>query len=265
MAVTDSSPPPSRWTLRAIRVTFDIFRDLTLSGVWRALERQGVGLRSGVVQHYSPDPEYVTKYDYLCRCLNDAATMPDRVALVFLDEMGYARWPEPAPDWTGRPPAAPPLAGRAASPNRLWRIIGALNAVTGRVDFLDAYIVGRAKVITFYEQLDRAYPDADRLLLVQDNRSIHTHEDVLGALRRWPRIEPVWLPTYSPWLNPIEKLWRWLRQDVLKLHRLAGDWSSLRDRVNQFLGQFAAGSPDLLRYVGLAGKGKLAQALRVPP
>jgi hypothetical protein len=58
MAVTDSSPPPSRWTLRAIRATFEIFSDLTLSGVWRALERRfGVALRSGVVQHYSPDPE----------------------------------------------------------------------------------------------------------------------------------------------------------------------------------------------------------------
>ena len=155
MAVTDSSPPPSRWTLRTIRATFDIFSDLTLSGIWRALEqRYGIGLRSGVVQHYSPDPEYIPKYENLCKCLYEAATMPDRVALVFLDEMGYARWPEPAPDWTGRAPAPPPSTDRAESPNRLWRIIGALNAVTGRVDFLDAYIVGRAKVIKFYEQLD---------------------------------------------------------------------------------------------------------------
>jgi transposase len=265
MAVTDNSPPPSRWTLRTIRATFEIFRDLTLSGVRRALERQGVGLRSAAVQHYSPDPEYATKYEHLVKCLNESATMPGRVTLVFLDEMGYARWPEPAPDWTGTAPAPRPETDRAASPNRLWRIIGALNALTGRVDFLDAYIVGRAKVIQFYGQLNDAYPAAERLLVVQDNWSIHTHEDVLGALERWPRIEPVWLPTYSPWLNPIEKLWRWLRQDVLKLHRLAGDWPSLRGRVNQFLGQFAMGSQDLLRYVGLLGKGKLAQALRVPP
>jgi transposase len=266
MAVTDSSPPPSRWTLRTIRATFDIFSHLTLSGTWRALEqRYGIGLRSAVVQHYSPDPEYISKCERLCKCLHEAATMPDRVALVFLDEMGYARWPEPAPDWTGRAPAPPPSTDRAESPNRLWRIIGALNAVTGRVDFLDAYIVGRAKVIKFYEQLDAAYAGVGRLLVVQDNRSIHTHEDVLSALKQWPRIEPVWLPTYAPWLNPIEKLWRWLRQDVLKLHRLAGDWPSLRGRVNQFLGQFATGSQDLLRYVGLLGEGKLAQALRVPP
>lgn len=265
MAVTDASPPPSRWTLRTIRATFEIFADLSLSGVWRALRCQGIGLRSGVVQHYSPDPEYIAKRDNLYKCLGEAAALPDRVVLVFLDEMGYTRWPEPACDWTGRAPGPPPVADRARGPNRLWRIIGALNALTGRVDFLEDYIVGRAKVIKFYEQLGRAYPDAERLLVVQDNWSIHRHEDVLEALRQWPRIEPIWLPTYAPWLNPIEKLWRWLRQDVLRLHRLAGDWPSLRSRVNQFLGQFASGSHALLRYVGLLGEGKLAKALRSPP
>src|SRR5262249_14993153 len=218
MAVTATSPPPSRWTLRAIRATFDRFRDLTLSGVRRALERQGVGLRSAAVQHYSPDPEYIPKCEKLYKSLNEAAAMPGRVVAVFLDEMGYTRWPEPGPDWSAPAPAPRPETDRADSPNRLWRIIGALNAVTGRVDFLDAYIVGRAKVIQFYGRLNGAYPDAERLLVVQDNWSIHTHADVLGALKEWPRIEPVWLPTYSPWLNPIEKLWRWLRQDVLKLH-----------------------------------------------
>ena len=62
MAVTDSSPPTSRWTLRTIRATFDCFGAMTLSGVRRSLERQGVGLRSAAVQHYSPDPEYEDKH-----------------------------------------------------------------------------------------------------------------------------------------------------------------------------------------------------------
>lgn len=265
MAVTDTSPPPSRWTLRTIRVTMDAFRELTLSGVWRALRRCRVGLRSGAVQQYSPDPDYISKRDNWFKRMKEAAAAPDRIALVFLDEMGYTRWPEPACDWTSPAPAPPPLADRADSPNRLWRIIAAMNALTGRVDFLDNYIVGRAKVIQFYGQLNEAYLNWEQVLVVQDNWSIHTHDDVVKALKQWPRIEPVWLPTYSPWLNPIEKLWRWLRQDVLKLHRMAGDWPSLRGRVNQFLGQFATGSHALLRYVGLLGAGKLAQALRVPP
>ena len=65
MAVTDTTPPPSRWTLRTIRATFDTFRAMTLGGVWRSpvSVRAGLALRSVAVQHYSPDPEYTKKCD----------------------------------------------------------------------------------------------------------------------------------------------------------------------------------------------------------
>ena len=95
-----------------------------------------------------------------------------------------------------------------------------------------------------------------------DNWSIHHHDDVLATLRQVPRLEPVWLPTYAPWLNPIEQLWRWLRRDVLKGHRFADDWTQLRQQVNAFLDQFAHASPALLRAVGLVGDGHLAYVLR---
>jgi transposase len=68
------------------------------------------------------------------------------------------------------------------------------------------------------------------------------------------RIQMVALPTYAPWLNPIEKLWRKLKQDVLHLHRLSDDWEVLQQRVTTFLEHFAAGSLALLRYVGLLPK-----------
>jgi hypothetical protein len=174
----------------------------TLGGVWRVLGRAGLGLRTARVQQFSPDPEYRRKLARLGRCLREAAADPGGVAAVFLDEMGYARWP------------------------------------------------------------DEAYPGARRIYVVPDNWSIHAHPDVRAALGRWPRITPVWLPTYAPWLNPIEKLWRWLRRDVLQMHRLAGDWAALRGRVNGFLDQFAGGSRALLRYVGLLGDGRLARWLR---
>ena len=63
---------------------------------------------------------------------------------------------------------------------------------------------------------------------------------MLTVLKAYPNIKPIWLPTYAPWLNPIEKLWRWLVETVLKMHRLASDWPALRHRVNSFLDQFMA-------------------------
>jgi hypothetical protein len=262
VAVTAESPVPSRWTLKTIRATFASLGGYTLSGVWRWLhERVGVTLRSAMVQQYSPDPEYPLKLRRVKRYLRQAARDPQHVVVVFLDEMGYSVWPEAAADWCQAAPAEPPVADRQKSANGLWRIAGAMNAVTGQVTYVDGYIVGRAKVIELYRRLVQTYPQAQKIYVVQDNWSIHSHPDVLEAIAGYDQIQPVWLPTYAPWLNPIEKLWRWLRQDVLKLHRWAGVPKELRQRVNGFLDQFAQGSQALLHYVGLLGKGQLAKAI----
>ena len=263
MAVTAEGPTPSRWTLRTIRATISPLKGYSLSGVWRVLQRYDLGLRSGRVQLYSPDAEYAVKVERLEECLAQAARAPKTHAVVFLDEMGFYRWPDPAPTWAGQPPAPAPQAERAGTNNRQHRLIGVLNAVTGRVDYLDHYIVGRAKVIAMYERIAEVYAAYAQVYVAQDNWSIHHHADVEAALQQWPHIEPLWLPTYAPWLNPIEKLWRWLRQDVLKMHRLADDFATLQQRVRDFLNQFANGSQTLLHYVGLRGDGRLARALRL--
>ena len=65
-------------------------------------------------------------------------------------------------------------------------------------------------------------------------------------------IQLVPLPTYASWLNPIEKLWRWLRQDLGHRHPWADDLPALRAAIARFLTQFAEGSDDLRHYVGLS-------------
>lgn len=263
MAVGPQGPAPSRWTLRSIRATFDWLQGYTLSGVWRLLTALDLPLRSAKVRQYSPDPEYAAKEAYLYRCLQAAAAAPGEVVALFLDEMGYQRWPQPATDWAPGPPFPPPVT-RPAGTNQQWRIVGALNALNGRVDYLDNYIVGRQQLSALYRRLDGVYAEARHIYIIQDNWSVHRHPEVLEVLAGLPRLEVVWLPTYAPWLNPIEKLWRWLRQDVLKLHRWAADPLTLRQYVRAFLDQFATDSHELLHYVGLLGEGKLAQAVRRP-
>jgi hypothetical protein len=177
--------------------------------------------------------------------------------------MGSDRWPDPPAAWCPVAPAPPPETNHAGATNKHWRGIAALNALSGRGDYLENDVVGRRQVIPLYQRLDGVYGDGARLDVVQDTGSSHQHPDVVTAVAGLPRIEPVWVPTSAPWLTPIEKLWRWLRQDQVSLHRLAHDWATLRQRVNGCLDQFAAGSHALLRYVGLLGEGKLARALHL--
>ncbi|MGQ0600801.1 MAG: IS630 family transposase [Anaerolineales bacterium] len=254
-AVGAKCPAPGKWSLLTIRASVQWLKDYSLSGVWRVLQRFELGLRSATVQHFSPDPRYALKQQRMERALRGAVRAPRGTVAVFLDEFGYHRWPDPARDW------GQPRATRAGN-NPQWRTVGALNALTGQVTYLDGYIVGRKQLIQFYAQLSQAYPRADRSLVIQDNWSIHLHPEVLAALAQLPRLQPVWLPTYAPWLNPIEKLWRWARQDVLKLHRWVTDWERVKQNVRDFLNQFQSGSQDLLRYVGLLGQGRLASVIR---
>ena len=252
-------PAPPRWTLARIRAAFPWLADYSLSGVWKVLRSSGLRLRSARVQAYSPDPDYQQKGEHLCTVLRQAAEEPEEQVVVFVDQMGYGRWPAASTDWMPEAPEPVRVAERCGSNERKWRLMGALNAQTGQVDTLDNYIVGRKQVIQFFQRLDALYPQARRIWVVLDNWSIHRHDEVQQAL---PRLELVWLPTYAPWLNPIEKFWRWLRQDVLSLHRDAADWNSLQDHLHRFLAQFATGSPAVLKYVGLLGNGRLAQARR---
>src|SRR5215813_4705625 len=218
------------------------------------MQRLKVGWRWARPARFSPDPAYVEKQAHLLDCLQAAACQPDRIVLVFIDEMGFFRWPQGGHDWMPTTPL-PSTVLPCAENNRQWRLIGALDALSGQVTYLDNYIVGRRQVGVFYQRIDQAYPHAQRIFVVQDNWSIHTHPDVLSVLTSLPRLQIVPLPTYAHWLNPIEKLWRWLRQDVLRLHRYASDWPTLLSQVHAFLDQFAHGSLDLLRYVGLLGDG----------
>jgi transposase len=256
VAVGKSGPVPSRWTLRTLRASVAWLTGDPLSGGWRVLQACGLGVHVACARVFSPDPDYHRKVRRVPRCLRAAARHPDTVGARFLEELGSQRWPEVAPPW-GLEAARAQRAGHTQH----WRTLGTLNAWTGQVHYVDGDIVGRQQVSAFYAQLDRASPVADRLYVIPDNWNLPTHPDGLTALERSPRITPVWLPTSAPGLTPLEQLWRWLRPDVLKLQRWVEDWPQVKQRVHDFLAQFAHGSPDLLRYVGLVGKGKLATVL----
>ena len=95
------------------------------------------------------------------------------------------------------------------------------------------------------------YPEAETIYVVMDNWPVHFQPDVLAALTA-SKLTPVFLPTYAPWLNPIEKVWRKLKQEQLHLHRYSSRWKDLQQRVQDWLDQYDQPSPDLLHYVGLS-------------
>src|SRR5713101_4725812 len=139
-------PPPSRWSLIVVRQQFECLHDYTLSGVWRVLRRLEIEWKHGYLRPWSPDPDYVTKVEHIEECLKQAVLDPRQVVALFLDEMGYYRWPNPSRDWRAATHGSP-LSAHGDCSNQQWRVIGALNARTGRLTARQNYIIGRQQVI----------------------------------------------------------------------------------------------------------------------
>lgn len=134
--------------------------------------------------------------------------------------------------------------------NTLMRVIGTLDAVSGEVQ---AWHHGKAtakRLGSSWKQAIKHYPEAKKIYLVMDNWPVHFHKDALGPLASDPRVEILPLPTYSPWLNNIEKLWRWVKNRVTHAHPWSSDFNIFKDEVMAELTR-ASALPHLRTYCGL--------------
>ena len=239
----------TRWRLQDVGRALAWLNGYSDAGIYKVLKRLGFSRKQALNFIRSPDPAFRAKWRAILKAFSEAAYHPDKVVCLFLDELTYYRQPRSAPAYHRRGKSQP-RARQAARANTQTRVVAALNGITGRVIHLQRSKIGKEALVAFYAQVRAVYPDAEKIYIVQDNWPIHKVPDVMAALQAHG-LTPLFLPTYASWLNPIEKLWRWLKQDVLHLHRHANDLDTLRQQVAEFLDQFAQGSDALLRYVGI--------------
>jgi transposase len=88
-------------------------------------------------------------------------------------------------------------------------IYGAVAPTTGERFFLELPYLNADTFQLFIDAFAQAFPDSFNILLL-DNRGAHTAQRI-----RWPaNVQPVWLPPYCPELNPIERVWRDVKDDL---------------------------------------------------
>jgi transposase len=66
------------------------------------------------------------------------------------------------------------------------------------------------------------------------------------------RLKDLFLPTYSPWLNPIEKVWRRAKQIVAHAHPWCDDFAAFTQTILSHLADTSTQGEQLLKYVGLS-------------
>jgi putative transposase len=98
-------------------------------------------------------------------------------------------------------------------PNKHYGI-GAVNYHSGQTVVITRKRKTREQIAQLLELLLLQHP-AQTIYLAWDNADTHSGGQVEQIVRSAAgRLVLLYLPTYSPWLNPIEMLWRHFRREV---------------------------------------------------
>ena len=129
-------------------------------------------------------------------------------------------------------------------------LYGAVEPSTGESFFWEAETCNSESFGAYLQGFSQAFPDSFNLLLV-DNARFHTAKKL-----ETPRnVRLVFLPPYSPELNPIERFWQAMKDKIAWTNFETLD--PLRERVQEILSEFSAS-----QLQSLTGYGYLLQALQ---
>lgn len=244
----------SGWWLDGIRQAVAWLRWHCLATVYQTLRRSQLVYKRGRRHVHSPDPAYAAKLATVAYVRARAAQEPQRIVALYEDELTYYRRATVGGGYT-HAGADGPVAEQGWGGNTRRRIAACLDPQTGRLVSWQRSHFDLRTLLRFYrEAVVPTYPAGARIYVIQDNWPVHFHDDLLAGLVDTP-IRLVRLPTYAPWTNPVEKVWRKLYAEVLHLHRFVDAWDALTQTVQAWLDQWADPSPtlsaELLRYIGL--------------
>jgi transposase len=184
--------------------------------------------------------EFVEIYEQL------KATVPVKEPIVFMDSVHPTMETKTTSGWIRK--GQDKQIFTTASRTRL-NITGAINLKTMKVIYNDYETINGETTINFFKALKKAYPNAPLIHVILDQSGYHRSDDVQRYARSH-KIKIHFLPSYSPNLNPIERLWKVMneharnnrffssakqfRETIFEFfnHTLSTISSSLRSRIN---------------------------------
>ncbi|CQO84754.1 IS630 family transposase [Salmonella enterica] len=220
----------SRWSTELLALVINRLFDVTLhrSTLHRYLRQADMVWRRAAPTLKIKDPHYEEK-----RLVIDQALAQEQTAhpVFYQDEVDIDLNPKIGADWMPKGQQK-----RIATPgqNQKHYLAGALHSGTGRVHYLSGSSKSSDLFISLLETLRRTYRRAKTITLVADNYIIHKSRKVERWLEENPKFRLLFLPMYSPWLNPIERLWLSLHETITRNHQCRYMWQLLK-QVAQFM------------------------------
>jgi transposase len=132
--------------------------------------------------------------------------------------------------------------------------LGAVNYHTGETVVLFRRRKRRQEVAELLQALVAKHPTGT-IYVAWDNADTHEDDEVEAVVRGAAgRLVLLYLPTYSPWLNPIEMLWRHFRREVTHCE-LYETIDSLLKAAQDFFDRFNRVPKQVLSIIGTHASG----------
>jgi transposase len=207
----------TRWSCATLALQLEMQRGIRMSAetVRRGLHALGWVWKRAKLVAKDSDLERVSK---LARIRRVSERLGPREALLFADELDLHLLPKVGAQWM---PHATQVEVMTPGKDERRYLAGALDLRTGRVHHCLWFRKRTGLFLDLLNLLDRAYPARrfDRIYLVADNGKIHKAAAVRRWLQQHPRFELLFLPTYCPRANPIERCFGDLHDKVTRNHR----------------------------------------------
>lgn len=217
----EESPPNStHWSTRSMAAQTGMSQT-AISRIWRAF-----GLKPHRTEHFklSPDPRFVDKVrDIVGLYLNP----PEAAVVLCVDEKSQIQALERSSPILPLMPGVPERQTHDYVRHGTTNLYAALDVASGRV-IAEMTPRHRAEEFRrFLNLIERSVPDGLAVHVVLDNSSTHKTPSIQRWLKRHPRFTLHFTPTYSSWLNLVE---RWFAELTTKWIK-RGAHRSVRDLV----------------------------------
>ncbi len=199
----------THWSTRKLSRTCGVSQS-SVSRIWRAFQLKPHRRRTFTL---SNDDFFIEKVrDIVGLYMNP----PDHAVVLCLDEKSQIQ------ALNRTQPVLPLVFGQAERVTATYKrhgttnLFAALDVATGKV-IGECYPKKRgAEFLRFLKRVDGEAPDGLDVHLVVDNSSIHNTPQVRRWMRRHPRFKIHFTPTYSSWINLVERWFAALTDDALR-------------------------------------------------
>jgi DDE superfamily endonuclease len=217
----------TRWSGATIALELHRRRGLEGSGETGRRWRQELdwGWKRAKLRAKDEDPQRVEK---LARIRRACAQLRAGAALFFADELEISLLPKGGYQWM--PQGAQGEVRTPGTTEKRYRA-GALEVTTGTLSHWVWYSKVTGLFLDLLQTLDRAYPARTftRLSVGGDNATSHKAEEVRKWLATHPRFALLYLPTYCPRANPLERALGDVHDKCTRNHTRKRLWPLVQD------------------------------------